>query len=118
LQRTEIRAPIDGIVIKRAISPGQSVAVSLESKTLFKIANDLRTMEVDGKIDEADIGRVRAGQPATFTVDAYPEDQRQLLAADLAALPASSPSSANVHRAGFGRGRSSRSTIAGAGSNA
>jgi HlyD family secretion protein len=73
LQRTQIRAPIDGIVIKRAINPGQTVAVSLESKTLFKLANDLREMEVDGKIDEADVGQVKAGQPATFTVDAYPE---------------------------------------------
>lgn len=73
LQRTEIGAPIDGIVIKRAINPGQTVAVSLESKTLFKIANDLREMEVHGKIDEADVGRVKVGQPATFVVDAYPE---------------------------------------------
>jgi HlyD family secretion protein len=72
LQRTEIRAPIDGVVIKRAINSGQTVAVSLESKTLFKIANDMSEMEVHGKIDEADIGRVKAGQRVTFTVDAYP----------------------------------------------
>jgi HlyD family secretion protein len=73
LQRTEIRAPINGTVIKRAINPGQTVAVSLESKTLFKIANDLREMQVHGRIDEADIGQVKTGQTATFTVDAYPE---------------------------------------------
>jgi len=72
LQRTEIRAPISGVVIKRAINPGQTVAVSLESKTLFKIANDLSEMEVHGKIDEADIGQVKVGQRVTFTVDAYP----------------------------------------------
>jgi HlyD family secretion protein len=72
LERTEIRAPIDGIVIKRDVNPGQTVAVSLESKTLFKIANDLRQMEVHGKIDEADIGRLSAGQDVSFTVDAYP----------------------------------------------
>jgi HlyD family secretion protein len=72
LQRTEIRSPIDGLVIKRVISPGQTVAVSLESKTLFRIANDLSEMEVYGKIDEADVGQVKAGQPVTFTVDAYP----------------------------------------------
>jgi len=73
LQRTEIRAPIDGVVIKRIINPGQTVAVSLESKTLFKIANDLAEMEVHGKIDEADVGLVKGGQSVTFTVDAYPE---------------------------------------------
>jgi HlyD family secretion protein len=73
LQYTEIRAPIDGIVIKRAINPGQTVAVSLESKTLFKITDDLREMEVHGRIDEADVGRIKVGQLATFMVDAYPE---------------------------------------------
>ena len=72
LQRTEIRAPFDGVVIKRAINPGQTVAVSLESKTLFKIADDLSEMQVEGKIDEADIGQVQVGQRVTFTVDAYP----------------------------------------------
>jgi HlyD family secretion protein len=72
LQRTEIRSPIDGVVIKRVINPGQTVAVSLESKTLFKIANDLGEMQVYGKIDEADVGQVKVGQLATFTVDAYP----------------------------------------------
>ncbi|OAE99033.1 hypothetical protein AYJ54_33900 [Bradyrhizobium centrolobii] len=73
LDRTVLRAPIDGIVIKRDVNPGQTVAVSLEAKTLFKIANDLREMEVDGKIDEADVGQLRAGQTAQFTVDAYPD---------------------------------------------
>jgi HlyD family secretion protein len=72
LQFTEIRAPIDGIIIKRAINPGQTVAVSLEAKTLFTIANDLRDMEVQGRIDEADVGRLRVGQVVQFTVDAYP----------------------------------------------
>src|SRR5262249_26439227 len=56
LDRTVVRAPIDGIIIKRDVNPGQTVAVSLEAKTLFKIANDLREMEVHGKIDEADVG--------------------------------------------------------------
>ena len=72
LARTELRAPIDGVIIKRDVNPGQTVAVSLEAKTLFQIANDLREMEVHGKIDEADIGRVKPGQKVTFTVDAYP----------------------------------------------
>jgi HlyD family secretion protein len=72
LDRTVLRAPIDGIIIKRDVNPGQTVAVSLEAKTLFKIANDLRQMEVHGKIDEADIGQVQVGQTSEFTVDAYP----------------------------------------------
>jgi HlyD family secretion protein len=73
LERTQIRAPIDGVVIDRAINPGQTVAVSLDAKTLFKIAKDLREMEVHGKIDEADVGQLRLGQPVTFTVDAFPD---------------------------------------------
>ncbi|TMK04066.1 MAG: efflux RND transporter periplasmic adaptor subunit [Alphaproteobacteria bacterium] len=72
LNRTVLRAPIDGIIIKRDVNPGQTVAVSLEAKTLFKIANDLREMEVHGKIDEADVGQLKVGQTAQFTVDAYP----------------------------------------------
>lgn len=73
LDHTVLRAPIDGIIIKRDVNPGQTVAVSLEAKTLFKIANDLREMEVHGKIDEADVGQLKVGQMAQFTVDAYPD---------------------------------------------
>src|SRR5215472_361365 len=73
LDRTVLRAPIDGIIIKRDVNPGQTVAVSLEAKTLFTIANDLREMEVHGKIDEADVGQLKTGQAAQFTVDAYPD---------------------------------------------
>jgi HlyD family secretion protein len=73
LDRTVIRAPIDGIIIKRDVNPGQTVAVSLEAKTLFKIAKDLREMEVHAKIDEADVGQLKVGQAAQFTVDAYPD---------------------------------------------
>jgi HlyD family secretion protein len=73
LQHTQIRSPIDGVVISRVINSGQTVAVSLVSKVLFKIADDLREMQVEGKIDEADIGQVKEGQLATFTVDAYPD---------------------------------------------
>jgi HlyD family secretion protein len=73
LDRTVLRAPIDGVIIKRDVNPGQTVAVSFEAKTLFQIAQDLRQMEVHGKIDEADVGQLRAGQTAEFTVDAYPD---------------------------------------------
>jgi HlyD family secretion protein len=73
LDRTVLRAPIDGMIIKRDVNPGQTVAVSLEAKTLFRIANDLHEMEVHGKIDEADVGGLRIGQTTLFTVDAFPE---------------------------------------------
>jgi len=73
LDRTVLRAPIDGIIIKRDVNPGQTVAVTFEAKTLFKIANDLRGMEVHGKIDEADVGQLKVGQTTQFTVDAYPD---------------------------------------------
>ena len=73
LDRTVLRAPIDGVIIKRDVNPGQTVAVSLEAKTLFTIANDLREMEVHGKIDEADVGQLKVGQPVQFSVDAYPD---------------------------------------------
>src|SRR5262249_2084523 len=61
LQHTQIRSPIDGVVISRLINSGQTVAVSLVSKVLFKIADDLSEMQVEGKIDEADIGQVKEG---------------------------------------------------------
>jgi HlyD family secretion protein len=73
LKRTVIRSPIDGVIVNRDVNPGQTIAVSLEAKTLFKIANNLDAMEVHGKIDEADIGKLRPGQSVRFTVDAYPD---------------------------------------------
>src|SRR5262249_49288511 len=73
LANTTIRAPIDGVVIARTVDVGQTVAASLQAPQLFVIANDLAQMQVETKIDEADIGRIRPGLPVTFTVDAYPE---------------------------------------------
>ena len=70
--RTEIRAPVDGVVIKRSVDVGQTVAASLQAPELFVIAKDLRDMQVDTSIDEADVGRIRVGQKASFTVDAFP----------------------------------------------
>jgi HlyD family secretion protein len=72
LERTVILAPIDGVVIKRDVDKGQTVAASLEAPTLFTIAQDLRQMEVHARIDEADIGRITIGQRAVFSVDAFP----------------------------------------------
>ena len=69
-----IRAPIDGVVVARNVDVGQTVAASLQAPILFVIANDLTHMQVNASIDEADIGRVRAGQEVTFHVDAYPNE--------------------------------------------
>lgn len=72
LGRTEIRAPVNGIVIKRSVERGQTVAASLQAPELFIIAENLIDMQVDAAIDESEIGRIRIGQKASFTVDAFP----------------------------------------------
>ncbi|PWC31792.1 efflux RND transporter periplasmic adaptor subunit [Azospirillum sp. TSO22-1] len=73
LAKTRITAPVNGVVLKRNVDPGQTVAASLQAPVLFTIAEDLRQMEVQVNVDEADVGKVREGQSATFSVDAYPE---------------------------------------------
>jgi HlyD family secretion protein len=73
LEHTTIRAPIDGVVIARTVDLGQTVAASLQAPQLFVIANDLAHMQVETRIDEADIGQIRPGLPVTFTVDAFPD---------------------------------------------
>ncbi|MGQ9617332.1 MAG: efflux RND transporter periplasmic adaptor subunit [Candidatus Aminicenantia bacterium] len=75
LQYTTITAPIDGIVISRNVDVGQTVAASLQAPTLFTIAQDLRQMKLEASIDEADIGKIKENQIATFTVDAFPEER-------------------------------------------
>ena len=72
LERTLIRAPIDGVVVGRNVTQGQTLASSLEAKTLFNIAGDLRRMEIHARIDESDISKIALGQDATFTVDSFP----------------------------------------------
>ena len=72
LKNTEIRSPVDGVVIQRNIELGQTVAASLQAPTLFLIADDLRHMEISANVDEADVGRVLNGQRVSFTVNAYP----------------------------------------------
>ena len=72
LVHTEIRAPVDGVVVSRTVDPGQTVAASLQAPTLFTIAQDLTRMQVEAAVDEADVGRLREGMDATFTVDAFP----------------------------------------------
>jgi HlyD family secretion protein len=72
LDHTKIIAPVDGTVIARQMDVGQTVAASFQAPTIFQIAQDLTKMQVDTNVDEADVGQVKMGQPARFTVDAYP----------------------------------------------
>ena len=72
LERTIIRAPVDGTVILRNVDAGQTVAASLQAPVLFTIAQDLRDMQVEAAIDEADVGRLQVRMPASFAVDAFP----------------------------------------------
>lgn len=71
LERTKIRSPVDGIIVGRNITEGQTLATGLEAKTLFIIAGDLGNMEINARIDESDIAGIKDGQDATFTVDAF-----------------------------------------------
>lgn len=71
LAKARIVSPIDGVVLTRDVDPGQTVASSLSAPVLFTIAGDLKRMELQVSVDEADVGQVRENQPATFTVDAY-----------------------------------------------
>ncbi|GLR92305.1 efflux RND transporter periplasmic adaptor subunit [Bradyrhizobium iriomotense] len=73
LDRTIIRSPIDGVVVGRFINEGQTLAVGLEARTAFLVAHRLEDMEIHAQVDEADIGRIAAGQLAHFTVDSYPD---------------------------------------------
>lgn len=72
-RNAEIRSPVAGTVISREVSVGQTVAASLQTPVLFKIAQDLREMQIEANVAEADVGALREGQPVRFTVDAYPE---------------------------------------------
>jgi HlyD family secretion protein len=72
LDYTDIISPVDGTIVSRNVDVGQTVAASFQTPTLFLIAKDLTQMQVDANVSESDIGEVREGQPATFTVDAFP----------------------------------------------
>lgn len=72
LSKAVIHSPINGIVLMRSVEPGQTVAASLQSPVLFTLAEDLTRMELHVDVDEADVGQVKEGQEATFTVDAHP----------------------------------------------
>jgi HlyD family secretion protein len=72
LSKASLRSPINGVVLTRKVEPGQTVAASLQAPVLFTLAEDLSKMELHVNVDEADVGQVRPGQPASFTVDAWP----------------------------------------------
>ncbi|UUC46558.1 efflux RND transporter periplasmic adaptor subunit [Flavobacterium cerinum] len=74
LSFTDIFSPIDGTVLSRKVSEGQTVAASLNTPTLFSIAKDLTKMQVQASVDEADVGNIKVGERASFTVDAFPDD--------------------------------------------
>jgi len=73
LSKAAIRSPVDGIVLLRAAEPGQTVAASLQAPILFTLAQDLTRMELHVSVDEADVGQVKEGQEASFSVDAWPD---------------------------------------------
>ena len=77
LAKAAIRSPINGVVLARNVDPGQTVASSFQAPVLFSIAEDLTQMEIQVDVDEADVGKVKEGQKATFTVDAYPDRKFQ-----------------------------------------
>lgn len=83
LAKSKIYAPIDGVVLTRSVNPGQTVASSMQAPVLFVIAADLKRMELKAAIDEADIGHVKAGQKARFTVDAFPDRSFDALIRDV-----------------------------------
>lgn len=72
LSKGTIRSPVNGVVLTRKVEPGQTVVAAMTIPVLFTIAEDLATMELQVKVDEADVGNVKLGQPATFTVSAWP----------------------------------------------
>ncbi|HMA11323.1 MAG TPA: efflux RND transporter periplasmic adaptor subunit [Steroidobacteraceae bacterium] len=72
LGKASIRSPIDGVVLARKVEPGQTVAASFQAPVLFTLAEDLSKMELQVDVDEADVGQVKVGQKAVFTVDAWP----------------------------------------------
>ena len=75
LSHSVITSPVDGVVLTRAVEPGQTVAASLQTPTLFQIAEDLKQMQIILAVDEADIGQLKVGQRVNFNVDAFPDRQ-------------------------------------------
>mgnify|MGYP000960749022 FL=1 len=72
LSKSQIKSPVDGVVLTRSVEPGYAVAASLQAVELLTVATDLRELELEVDVDEADVGQVKEGQDATFTVASYP----------------------------------------------
>ena len=72
LSKASIRSPLDGVVLSRSVDPGNAVAASLQAVTLFSVAEELTQLQLEASVDEADVGAVKVGQKASFTVSAYP----------------------------------------------
>jgi len=90
---TVIRSPVDGVILLRAVEPGQTVAASFQTPVLFQIAEDLAQMQIDLSIDEADVGQIKEGLPVSFTVDAFPDRQ---FAGEVKQVRLSATSNSNV----------------------
>lgn len=90
LRKAEVISPIRGVVLSRLVDPGQTVAATLTTPELFVIAEDLSEMELNIEVDEADVGQVRDGQAASFTVDAYPDEEFPASITQLRYAPVSS----------------------------
>ena len=90
IRKAVIRSPIDGIVLDRQVDPGQTVAASFQTPTLFTLAEDLTRMKLIIDIDEADIGTVRVGQRAIFRVDAYPDQMFESKVKEVRSTPKTS----------------------------
>ncbi len=90
---TTIRSPVDGVILLRAVEPGQTVAASFQTPVLFQIAEDLGQMQIDLSIDEADVGQIKEGLAVSFTVDAFPDRQFQ---GEVKQVRLSATSTANV----------------------
>ena len=93
VEYTIIRSPVDGVILLRAVEPGQTVAASFQTPVLFQIAEDLGRMQIDLSIDEADVGQIKEGLPVSFTVDAFPDRQFQ---GEVKQVRLSATSTANV----------------------
>jgi len=113
LSKTDIKSPINGVVLVRSVEPGQTVASSLQAPVLFTLAEDLRKMELHVAVDEADIGSVEVGQDASFTVDAFPNRQfhAKITRVDFASNNTQKSSSGNSSSSGSGSSATSTGVV-------
>ena len=87
LSRSDLRSPIDGVVLDRKVTIGQTVAAQFQAPDLFTLAEDLKQMQVEVAVDEADIGQVKVGAKSTFTVDSFPEENFTGVVSELRLAP-------------------------------